>query len=355
MQTITDGSWPIELASEGKSSPQHRTMESSPSISGSRLPKRLRDVLRLPLIAAPMLRISGPDLVVAACRAGIVGAFPTLNPKLVPAQGGLHDWLCDIRRGLEADPGAFALVCPNLIMKSEELDEQVETILRHGVEMVITSVGSPKPVMARLKEAGVLVFADVATIAHARKAIDAGVDGLVLLAAGAGGQTGWLNPFAYVRAVRGMFDGPVVIAGGISDGVAVRAAEILGCDLSYMGTKFIAASESLATDEYRNLLVESSMDDIVITKAFNGLWGSYLRATIVAAGLDPDSLDESISAAEAKARYGPGSSAPQRWTGLKSAGHSVSGVRKVETVAAIVERTLHEYLGEHSRTGTRGA
>lgn len=229
------------------------------------------------------------------------------------------------------------------IMRADDLDDHVDAVLRHGIEMVITSVGSPKPIMSRLKEAGVFVFADVATVEHARKAIDVGVDGLILLTAGAGGQTGWLNPFSYVRAVREIFDGPFVLAGGISDGVALRAAEVLGCDLAYMGTKFIAARESMAADEYREMLVRSSMDDIVLTKAFNGLWGSYLRPSIVAAGLDPDRLDESISAAEAKLRYGSRSSGPRRWTGLNSAGHSVSGVRAVETVAEIVDQTLREY------------
>jgi nitronate monooxygenase len=228
-------------------------------------------------------------------------------------------------------------------MRADDLDDHVDTILRHGVEMVITSVGSPKPIMARLKEAGVFVFADVATVEHARKALDVGVDGLVLLTAGAGGQTGWLNPFAYTRAIREIFDGPLVLAGGISDGVALRAAEILGCDLAYMGTRFIAARESMATAEYREMLVRSSIDDIVLTKAFNGLWGSYLRPSIVAAGLNPDRLDDSVSADDAKQRYGSRSKGPRRWTGILSAGHSVSGVRAIQTVAEIVDQTLQEY------------
>lgn len=318
-------------------------MNPSVFVSGSRLPKRFQGRLRLPVISAPMLHISGPDLVVAACHAGIVGAFPTLNPRLIQARAGLDGWFSEIRRGLGDDPGAFGLVCPNLIMRTDDLHDHVDTLLRHGVQMVITSVGSPKPVMARLKEADVFVFADVATVEHARKAIDVGVDGLILLTAGAGGQTGWLNPFAYVRAVREIFDGPIVLAGGISDGVALRAAEVLGCDLAYMGTKFIAARESMATEEYREMLVQSSMDDIVLTKAFNGLWGSYLRPSIVAAGLDPDRLDEAVSEAEARQRYGSRASGPRRWTGLKSAGHSVSGVRKVLTVAEIVDQTMQEY------------
>jgi nitronate monooxygenase len=297
----------------------------------------------LPVIAAPMLHVSGPDLVVAACRAGVIGAFPTMNPRVLHADGGLDGWLSEIRCRLSENAGASGPVCPNLIMRADDLDDHVDTILRHGVEMVITSVGSPKPIMARLKEAGVFVFADVATVEHARKALDVGVDGLVLLTAGAGGQTGWLNPFAYTRAIREIFDGPLVLAGGISDGVALRAAETLGCDLAYMGTRFIAARESLATAEYREMLVSSSIDDIVLTKAFNGLWGSYLRPSIVAAGLDPDRLDESVSADEAKQRYGSRSKGPRRWTGIFSAGHSVSGVRAVQTVAEIVDQTKQEY------------
>lgn len=188
-------------------------------------------------LSAPMLHVSGPDLIVAACGAGIIGAFPTLNPRVLRVSGGLDGWLLDIRRGLGEQSGAFAPICPNLIMRADDLDDHVDAILRYGVEMVITSVGSPKPIMSRLKQAGVFVFAGVATVEHARKAMDVRVDGLILLTAGAGGQTGWLNPFSYPRAVREIFDGPIVLAGGISDGVALRAAEVLGCDLAYMGTR----------------------------------------------------------------------------------------------------------------------
>src|SRR5437870_5210140 len=227
-------------------------MQCSSRVPGSRLPERFRDRLRLPIIAAPMLHVSGPDLVVAACRAGVIGAFPTMNPRVLQANGGLDGWLSEIRRQLAEDPGASGLICPNLIMRADDLDDHVDTILRHGVEM-------------------------------------------------------------------------------------------LGCDLAYMGTRFIAARESLATAEYREMLVRSSIDDIVLTKAFNGLWGSYLRPSIVAAGLDPDRLDDSVSADEAKQRYGSRSKGPRRWTGILSAGHSVSGVRAVQTVAEIVDQTKQEY------------
>ena len=308
----------------------------------SRLPEAFARRLRLPLIAAPMLHVSGPELVVAACRAGVIGSFPTLNPSLVGAEGGLDGWLDQIRSALAEDRGN-APFCPNIVMRNAARDEHVDAVIRHGAEMVIVSVGSPKPIMPRLKDAGIYVFADVATVEHARKAIDVGVDGLVLLTAGAGGQTGWLNPFAYVRQVRAMFEGPIVLAGGIADGVALLAARTLGCDLAYMGTKFIATHESMATDEYRASLVNASMDDVLLTKAFNGLWASYLRPSIIEAGLDPENLDESISQARSKERFGHDGAGPRRWTGLKSAGHSVSGVTAILSVAELVEQTAQEY------------
>lgn len=318
------------------------TGEAMASAMGSRLPPAIASRLKLPLIAAPMLRVSGPELVIAACRQGVIGAFPTLNPGLCEPAEGLDDWLARIVAGLDdaIDPAPF---CPNIVMRSPDLDGQVAALIRHGTEIVITSVGSPKPILPQLKDGGITVLADVATVDHAKKAIDAGVDGLVLLTAGAGGQTGWLNGFAFARAVRGMFDGPIILAGGICDGASLRAAEVLGCDLGYMGTKFIATSESMASDLYRARLVEDTMDDIVLTRAFNGLWGNFMRSSITAAGLDPDMLDEQITAEKARADYGSQSSGRRRWSDLTSAGHSISGVHEVQTVAALIETVAREY------------
>jgi len=211
--------------------------------------------------------------------------------------------------------------------------------------MVITSVGSPEGVLKPLKDAGCLVLADVASVRHAEKAVAVGVDGLVLLTAGAGGQTGWVNPFAFVRAVRKFWDGIVVMAGGMSDGQAIAAAETLGCDLAYMGTKFIATRESLAKDKYKAMLVKSRLDDVLLTRAFTGLETNMLRPSIAAAGLDPDDLPQrgaidiakDINAAE---RDKPAS---KRWKDIWSAGHSVSGVADVPSVAELVERTAREY------------
>ena len=223
-------------------------------------------------------------------------------------------------------------------------------LLRHRPEMVITSVGSPAPVIGPLHDAGALVFADVASIRHAERAVAAGADGLVLLTAGAGGQTGWLNPFVFVRAVRAFFDGPIVLAGGITDGHALRAAEALGCDLAYMGTKFIATRESMADIRYKELLVASTADDVLLTSAFTGLQTNMLRPSIEAAGLDPDNLplrgaidigkDIDIGARENR---------PKRWKDIWSAGHSVSGVTEVLSVDELVARTLAEYQAAATR------
>ena len=308
---------------------------------------RFRDRLKLPLIAAPMFLVSGVDLVVAACRNGVIGAFPTVNCRSTEELDG---WLSDIKDRLcghedrHAEPAAP--VCPNLIVhrSNPRLADDLAVLRRHRCELVITSVGSPEPVIAPLHDAGALVLADVASIRHAQRALEAGADGLVLLTAGAGGQTGWLNPFAFVRAVRAFFAGPIVLAGGISDGHALRAAQALGCDLVYMGTKFIATRESMAEQRYKAMLVESDADDILLTTAFTGLQTNMLKPSIVAAGLDPDNLpnrgaieigkDIDVAAREAH---------PKRWRDIWSAGHSISGVTQVLGVDELVARTLAEY------------
>jgi len=304
------------------------------------LPVGIASRLRLPLIAAPMLHVSGPDLVTAACRAGVVGAFPTKNAR---SSGELDAWLTDIRLRLADTDGRAAPFCPNLIMRDSRLAEDLACVVRHGAELVITSVGSPAPAVGALHDAGALVLADVATLRHADRAIAAGADGLILLTAGAGGQTGWLNPFAFVRAVRRMFDGVVVLAGGVSDGQALAAARLLGCDLAYMGTRFIATRESLASDAYRSMLVDASMDDILLTSSFTGLPANMLAPSIAAAGLDPQRLDESMSEARSRAQFGAGADGPRRWTDIWSAGHSVSGVGEVQSVEALVDCTAREF------------
>jgi nitronate monooxygenase len=314
---------------------------------------RIGERMRLPLIAAPMFLVSGVELVVAACCNGVIGAFPTANCR-TPDE--LAAWLAAIRRRVrdhqDTTGTAAAPFCPNLIVHASNprLGEDLRVVLANAPEIVITSVGSPAGVVAPLHDAGALVFADVASIRHAERAIAAGADGLVLLTAGAGGQTGWLNPFAFVRAVRKFFPGPIVLAGGISDGQALRAAILLGCDLAYMGTRFIATHESMAPPAYKDMIVAASADDILLTRAFTGLQTNMLRPSIVAAGLDPDALPErgmidiakdiSVEARDQQ---------PQRWRNIWSAGHSASGVSEILGVETLVARTAAEYRAAAGR------
>lgn len=304
--------------------------------------------LRVPLVAAPMLIVSGPELVVAACRAGVLGAFPTANPR---GDGELERWLVRIERELAeaTDAGeSVAPYVPNLIVhpSNVRLAADVEAIVRHHPAAIITSVGSPAHVLPALKDAGIEVWSDVANVHHAQRAIEAGVDGLVLLTGGAGGQTGFANPFAFVRAVRAMFDGVVIVSGGQSDGWALWAARALGCDLGYMGTRFIAAAESNAEQRYRDMIVGSELDDIHLTNAFTGLQTNMLTKSLLANGIDLDELgiakrDFYMEALSGTADGAP--PAPKRWRDIWSAGHSVSGVREVLPVAEIVDRLAAEY------------
>jgi nitronate monooxygenase len=230
--------------------------------------------------------------------------------------------------------------------------DELQALVKHRVEMVITSVGSPVEAIGPLHDVGCIVFADVATLHHAERAIAAGVDGLILLTAGAGGQTGWLNPIAFVRSARAMFEGPVVLAGGISDGHALWAAEVLGCDLAYMGTKFIATHESMAPLAYKKMLVESGMDDVMLTQAFTGLDTNMLKPSMVAAGLDPLTLPPRVSHEEAAKKFSSMAVAegPRRYKDIWSAGHSISGVDRIQSAAELVDRTLAEYLAARDHT-----
>lgn len=302
------------------------------------------DRLAVPLIAAPMLRVSGIELVSAACRAGVVGAFPTANCSSL---GEFDAWLTRLRAEAETAGGRHAPYCPNLIMRRDpaRVKAEVELVVRHRAEVVITSVGSPASVIPALHDGNCLVLADVASVHHAERALEAGADGLVLLTAGAGGHTGWANPFAFVRAVRALFDGPIVLAGGLPDGVALKAATVLGCDLGTMGTRFIATRESLGSERYKQMLVHSSLDDVMTTRAFTGLPANFLRPSVVQAGLDPAALDESVSVQEARSRFGGGSESAviQRWADLWSAGHSVSGVASIPSVGELVQVVAAEF------------
>lgn len=308
------------------------------------LPTAISSRLQLPLIAAPMFLVSGPELVIAACKAGVIGSFPTANCRTLE---DLDLWLARMRDELTEQDAPAA---PNLIVHrtNSRLADDLELICKYKPPMVIASVGSPAPIIEAIHGYGGLVFADIATMRHAEKAIEAGADGLILLTAGAGGQTGWANPFAFVRGVRRIFDGPVVLAGGVGDGQALRAAEVLGCDLAYMGTRFIATAESMAKQAYKDMLVSSRLDDVKLTKAMTGLETNMLVPSLLAAGLDPENLPERGSV-EIDKDINPNT--PRRWKDVWSAGHSVQMVDGVPSVAKLVEQIAGEYA--EARKGSR--
>jgi nitronate monooxygenase len=317
------------------------------------LPESISSRLRLPLMAAPMLRVSGPELVAAACVNGVVGSFPTPNTRTAE---GLDAWLTQISEACARAEAPTAPVCPNIIMRSDpdQLAADLAVLVGHRVEMVLASVGSPQRVIAPLHDVGCLVLADVASIRHAEKALEAGADGLVLLTAGAGGQTGWANGMSFARAVRAFYDGPLVLAGGISDGAALWAAQVLGCDLGLMGTRFIATAESMAVEGYKSMLVESRIDDVALTRGISGLDANFLRPSIVACGLDPDEVAQPVSPERARelfSAYSAQMRGPKRWVDLWSAGHTVGAVDSVPSTADLIDTIAAEY--DEARRHTR--
>ncbi len=300
----------------------------------SRLPAAWGARVTLPLIAAPMFLISGPDLVLAASRAGIIGSFPTPNARTVAM---LDEWMDRITTGLGEKDAPWAA---NVVVhrSNTRLDEDLDLVMRYKAPLVITALGSPRAIVERVHEYGGLVFADVNSVPFARKAVAAGVDGLVLVAAGAGGHTGQMTGFSFVPAVREFFDGPVVLGGGITSGAGIRAAEVLGADLAYMGTRFIACEESLAAPEYRDMLIASSVDDLILTRAITGVAANWLKPSIARAGMNLDAMEKNPDI-----DFTDPQSGAKRWAQVWSAGHGVGTIDRVETVASLVARLEEEY------------
>jgi nitronate monooxygenase len=302
----------------------------------------IRSQMVLPVVAAPMFLVSGPELVVEACRAGIIGSFPAPNARTVEV---LADWMTRIADELDAaraaDPAAkIACWAQNLVVHStyDRLRAELELLERFRPPVVITALGSPKAALEVVHGYGGLVFADVNSVALARKAAATGVDGLALVCAGAGGHTGSMAAFSFVPAVREFFDGILIVAGGICDGRGVRAAEVLGAELVYMGTRFIAARESLASPEYKQMVVDADFGDLVLTDSFTGAHAYYLRKSIERAGHDPANLKPgqgmNLKGAETKVKA---------WKDIWSAGQGVGYVHDVEPIAEIVARLRREY------------
>lgn len=296
--------------------------------------------LTLPLVAAPMFLISGPELVLAACRQGVIGSFPTPNARTV---ADLDQWLDRITTSLtEKD----ALWAANVVVhrSNTRLNEDLDLVMRYKAPLVITALGSPRAIVERVHDYGGLVFADVNSVAFARKALEAGVDGLVLVAAGAGGHTGNMTGFSFVPAVREFFDGPVILGGGISDGAGIRAAEVLGADLAYMGTRFIACDESLAEPAYRDMLVSSTVDDLILTRAITGVAANWLKPSIINAGFDLDTMEKNPDI-----DFTDPQSGAKRWAQVWSAGHGVGLIDRTEPVASLVARLRQEYQEARKR------
>jgi nitronate monooxygenase len=315
------------------------------------LPPILEDRLRLPVIGAPMFIVSMPQLVIAQCKAGIVGSFPALNAR--PASQ-LDDWLSQITEELAAYARAnparkVAPFAVNQIVhaSNDRLAHDVELCVKHRVPIVITSLRPPAEVVSAVHSYGGIVFHDVISVRHAQKAAGQGVDGIIAVCAGAGGHAGMLSPFALVKEIRAIFDGTIILAGAMSTGADVLAARALGADLAYLGTRFIATDEANASSIYKQMLVDSKAEDIVYTSLFSGIAGNYLRASVAQTGLDPDELPE---ASKTTMNFGTGgNTARKAWKDIWSAGQSVSGIDAIEPVEALVARMEVEYLAARER------
>ena len=308
------------------------------------LPTLLEGKLRIPVIGAPMFIVSGPKLVIAQCKAGIVGGFPALNAR---PQSMLDEWLAQISEELAAhkksNPGIpVAPYAVNQIVhqSNSRLEHDVEKCVKYKVPIVITSLRPPAEVVDAVHSYGGIVFHDVINIRHAHKAIDQGVDGIITVCAGAGGHAGTTSPFALVKEVRKIFGGTIILSGSMSRGNDALAAQAMGADLAYFGTRFIATQEANAPSAYKEMIVDSAAADIVYTNLFTGVHGSYLKGSVVNAGLDPDDLPEGELR---HMNFASGSSNTKAWRDIWGAGQGVGTIDDIPSVADLVERMEAEY------------
>lgn len=310
------------------------------------MPKTLQNKLSLPVISAPMFIVSGPELVIAECKAGIVGSFPALNAR---PQSLLAEWLTTIKTELDsyqlANPNAIvAPYAVNLIVhkSNDRLEADINTCIEYKVPVIITSLRALNPTLVqRIQAYGGIIFHDIINIRHAEKAIEAGVDGLVLVCAGAGGHAGTLSPFALVSEIKQIFDGPIALSGAIANGASILSAQALGADFAYIGTSFIATEEANADQAYKKMLVEHSAKDIVYSSLFTGVHGNYLKPSITNAGLNPDDLAEGD---KNKMKFGSsGGSKTKAWKDIWGAGQGLGSISDIATVATVVQRFKTEY------------
>lgn len=309
------------------------------------LPAILTERLRLPLIASPLFIISNPELVIAQCKAGIVGSFPSLNARPVTM---LDEWLHQIREELAAwdrdhpgSPSAPFAVNQIVHRTNNRLDEDLALCAKHKVPLVITSLGADASLNAAVHDWGGIVLHDVISNRFARKAIDKGADGLVAVAAGAGGHAGTLSPFALVQELREWFDGPIALSGAIANGGAILAAQACGADLAYVGSAFIATSEANADDRYKQMIAECASDEIIYSNLFTGVHGNYLRPSIVAAGMDPENLPAS-DPSQMSFKSG-GENDAKVWKDIWGCGQGISAIKEIVSVAELVGRMSGEF------------
>ncbi|MBY6071260.1 nitronate monooxygenase family protein [Marinobacter salsuginis] len=321
------------------------------------LPASLKDSLSLPLVAAPMFLISGPELALACCKQGVVGSFPALNQR---SSEGFEDWLIQMNEELDAfrstNPDATtAPYAVNLIVHrtNPRWQADLELCVKHKVPIIITSLGAASQVVEAVHSYGGVVFHDVTNQRHARKAAEAGVDGIIAVAAGAGGHAGTINPFVLVHEIREVFDGTILLAGGLSHGEDLLAAQALGADLAYLGTRFINTFESQADEAYRNMIIEAVSGDIIHTPAVSGVPASFMRQSLEAAGFPMDKLNQA-----GEINYGeklkPIDDEAKAWKTVWSAGQGVSQIHDVLTVPDLVSRLTDEYRSARERLLSSG-
>ncbi|MGB2328827.1 MAG: NAD(P)H-dependent flavin oxidoreductase [Gammaproteobacteria bacterium] len=309
------------------------------------IPSHIKDNLSIPVIGSPLFIISGPELVIAQCKAGIIGSFPALNAR---PQHVLEEWIVRIKTELaeykaenpDAKVAPFAVnqICHG---SNDRLAEDMATCVKHEVPIIITSLRPPAELVEAAHSYGGLVYHDVINVRHAKKAVEQGVDGLILVCAGAGGHAGALSPFALLREVKEWFDGTVILSGAIGDGHAVAASIALGADFAYMGTRFIATQEANADPEYKKMLEESAADDIVYSSLFTGVSGNYLKPSISNAGMDPDNLP---SADKSSMNFGSGGNTKSKaWKDIWGSGQGIGRIYDSPPVSELVDRIKTEY------------
>jgi len=308
------------------------------------LPAAFRN-LRLPAVAAPLFIVSGPDLVIAQCKAGVVGSFPALNARPGPV---LEQWLERITGELAADPNAARFAVNQIVHKTNErLEHDVAMCVKYKVPIVITSLGAQPWLNEAIHSYGGVVIHDIISIAHAKKALEKGADGLIAVCAGAGGHAGALSPFALIQEIRQFHQGPLLVSGAIANGGAVLAAQAMGADLGYIGSAFIATEEANADPRYKQMLCDSVAEDIVYTNLFTGVHGNYLRPSIHAAGLDPDNLPVSDPS---KMNFGSGgNTSAKAWKDIWGCGQGIGALEGVVPTRVLVDRLVREYHAAKAR------